>query len=366
MVMTASPDLIFELVLPSPPSAAETAAIGSFVQGALPFQFQVSESVFNTSNSVLSVGFWLANDGSTTTQLQDSLRASSFISGGMTVDLFVSKAAIQQRADQVWANEPKNQAVEGGHITLNNNISVDVTGSGIVTTVGGGYHVEVFHHQVLPTVGFTYTITDTLAIQAGVLQLSNESTHVQLSQSGIIVDSLIISLLSPILGVIAFFGAELGGGLADPHRQGVGAQLAGDWPSTVLTPNAPPLTGKVIFTWSQLNMVSGRGISTLGTWSLAARSPQVQIAGPKSLSFAKSQPGATGFYTAELTDLQGDGATVVWGGAADGGNLTTRVDFDSGGFFSIRVSVTDVDNISATAATIVQVTELRKGGGETP
>lgn len=364
--MTVSPDLIFELVLPSPPSAAETAAIVSFVQGALPFQFQVSESVFNTSNSVLSIGCWIVNDGSTTTQLQDSLRASSFISGGMTVDLFVSKAAIQQRADQVWATEPKNQAVEGGHITLNNNISVDVTSSGIVTTVGGGYHVVVFHHQVLPTVDFTYTITDSLTIQSAVLQLSNESTHVQLSQSGIIVDSLLISLLSPILGAIAFFGAELGGGLADPHRQGVGAQLAQNWPSIVLTPNAPPLTGKVIFTWSQLNMVSGRGISTLGTWSLAARSPQVQITGPKSLSFSKSQPGATAFYTAELTDLQADGATVVWSGAADGGNLTTRVTFDTGGFFSIRVSVTDVDNMSATAATSVQVTELTKGGGHTP
>jgi hypothetical protein len=95
-------------------------------------------------------------------RISSHLRASSFISGGMTVELFVSKAAIQQRADQVWATEPKNQAVEGGHITLNNNISLDVTSSGIVTTVGGGYHVVVFHHQVLPTVDFTYTITDSL------------------------------------------------------------------------------------------------------------------------------------------------------------------------------------------------------------
>jgi hypothetical protein len=145
----------------------------------------------------------------------------------------------------------------------------------------------------------------------------------------------------------------------------VGAQLANGWPSVILTPISPPLTGKVIFTWAQLNL-DGSGLRTLGTWNPALRNPQVGIVGPTALSFKEGQPGATGFYSVELTDLVKDGATVVWGGEAAGGGLKTSVQFDTAGDFSITVRVTDVDNVSATAATNVAVTETSDGHHHPP
>lgn len=145
----------------------------------------------------------------------------------------------------------------------------------------------------------------------------------------------------------------------------MGAQLALGWPSVILTPISPPLTGKIVFAWNKLN-VDDSGVRTLGTWNLAVRSPQVRIAGPTALSFKEGQPGATGFYTVELTDLVKDNPTVVWGGDASGGDLSTMVQFDTGGHFSITVRVTDVDNVSATTAMNVAVTETRDGEHHPP
>jgi hypothetical protein len=152
-----------------------------------------------------------------------------------------------------------------------------------------------------------------------------------------------------------------GGGLFDPHAKGAGAQIANGWPSAALTPIKPPLSGKLVFTWGELN-VDNSGVRTVGTWNLDVRSPEVHIVGPTDLSFNESQPGVMGRYTVELTDLR-DGVTVVWGGEAAGGDLTTTVQFDNGGDFTITARVTDVDNVSATGATNVTVTETSDDRG---
>jgi hypothetical protein len=220
---------------------------------------------------------------------------------------------------------------------------------------------------VLPSVDFTYTITDSLTIdQSGALK-ANESTDLHLSALGIIEESVLIGLLNQFLGGVTFFGGILAGGLADPHEAGVGAQLAARWPSPkgILTPTSPPLTGKVIFTWGKLN-VDGSGLRTLGTWNLAIRSPEVRIVGPTALSFKETQPGVIGSYTVNLTDLRAAGASVVWGGEAQGAGFRTTVQFDTPGVFSIQARVTDVDNMSATGATRVAVAETTGGGGHRP
>ena len=305
----------------------------------------------------LTIGLWIAQDGFTDAQLQDSLRASSFISSGMTADLFVSAAVIRLAADQAWATVQKRIPQTIGFVTLNDKINVDISSAGIVSEVDGAYHP-----QVLPKIDFSYTIKDSLTIdQSGVLK-PNESTDLHLSTLGVIEESVLIGLLNSFLGAVVFIsGGVLGTGLADPHA-GVGAQLANSWPTVILTPTSPPLTGKVIFTWSKVN-VDNSGVSTLGTWNLALRSPQVRIAGRSTLSFPNTNPSVSSTYrVVDFTDLEIEGATVVWSGEAEGGGLITTVEFDSPGAFSIQARVTDVDNVSATAATTVTVTETQGHG----
>jgi hypothetical protein len=353
--MALSPDVIFELFLPSQPSADEAATIVGSVQRNLPGSFQKSENVWNNNNNVLTIGLWIAQDGFTDAQLQDSLRASSFISSGMTADLFVSAAVIRLAADQAWATAQKRIPQTIGFVTLNDKINVDVSSAGIVSEVDGAYHP-----RVLPKIDLSYTIKDSLTIdQSGVLK-PNESTDLHLSTLGVIEESVLTGLLNQFLGAVVFIS---GGVLErDPHA-GVGAQLANNWPTVILTPTSPPLTGKVIFTWSKVN-VDNSGVSTLGTWNLALRSPQVRIAGRTTLSFPNTNPSVSSTYrVVDFTDLEREGATVVWSGKAEGGGLTTTVEFDSPGTFSIQARVTDVDNVSATAATSVTVTETQ-GHGE--
>jgi hypothetical protein len=356
--MALSPDVIFELFLPAEPSTDQKAEIVGFVQGGLPVPVQQPVTVWNPDHNVLTIGFWIVTDGFTEDQLQASLRASSFISGtgSMTAGLFFSTALIRGAAAQGWPPQ-----TPPAHITFDNNINLEVSSAGIVTTVRGAYHPPI-----LPSVGFTYTINDSLTLnQSPPPALHyNESTRLQLSFWDVLANDAILGLLEPFLpGVfwVTFAVGLFGGELFDPHAQGPGATLANAWPSTVLTPISPPLSGKVIFTWGKLN-VDDSGIRTIGTWNLAVRSPQVQIVGPRSLQLKASAGSVTGGYTFNANSDLNQVASVVWGGDANGTAYHTVVNFGAGGDYSIQVSVTDVDNVTATAATNVRVTETRNGG----
>ena len=358
--MALSPDVIFELFLPAEPSTDQKAEIAGFVRGGLPEVIQEPvPPVWNPDKNVLTIGFWIVTTGFTQDQLEASLRASSFISGHVpqTLGLFISTGYISIVAFETL-NLPKKLDASVGYITLDN-LSVTASTAGIVTRVFGRYHPEV-----LPDVFFTYTISDTLAVNhsgEGPPLKYNESTDLQLDA---VSAAIVAGTLSSFLGgsVVGFFVGgfvfgfgQFGGGLFDPHAQGAGAKLADGWPGAALTPISPPLTGKLDFNWGELN-VDNSGVRTVGTWNFDVRSPEVHIDGPTELSFNESQPGVMGRYTVELTDLRGDVA-VVWGGDAAGVGLTTTVQFDNGGDFAITARVTDVDNVSATGATNVTVTE---------
>jgi len=364
--MALSPDVIFELFLPAEPSTDQKAQIGGFVRGGLPEVIQEPvPPVWNPQKNVLTIGFWIVTTGFTLDQLEASLRASSFISGtgSETIGLFISTGYISIVAFEVLGL-PKKLGASVGYITLDN-LSVTTSSAGIVTRVFGRYHPEV-----LPDISFTYTISDTLALNTSGKRpplTYNESTDLQIDIGAA---AIVAGILSSFLGgsVVGFFVGgfvfgvgQFGGGLFDPHAQGAGAKLADGWPGAVLTDFSPPLTGKLDFNWGELN-VDNSGVRTVGTWNFDVRSPQVQIVGPTELSFNESQAGVMGRYTVEFSDLRGDVA-VVWGGEAAGGDLTTTVQFDNGGDFDITARVTDVDNVSATGATTVTVTETSDDRG---
>jgi hypothetical protein len=358
--MGLSPDVIFELFLPAEPSTDQKAEIAGVVQGGLPVQVQQSvPPVWNPDKNVLTIGFWIVTDGFTEDQLVASLRASSFISGtgSMTVGLFNSGAYILLTAAE-GLKLPKREGEPLGYIILDN-LNVEVSSS-VVTTLFGSYHP-----QILPHVRFTYTVTDSLTLNqsgdGGPPLKYKESTDLQWDRGGVIEEAVLVSMVNLLLGGVVFFGGMFGGGLFDPNAKGVGAQVANGWPKSALTPISPPLSGKVIFTWGELN-VDDSGVRTLGTWNLAVRSPQVRIVGPTALSFKESAGSVSAGYTFKIVaDLNGV-ASVVWGGDAVGVGLETQVNFGAPGDYTIQVSVTDFDNFTATAATNVTVKETKNGG----
>jgi hypothetical protein len=355
--MAASPDVIVELVVSPCPPQTTIDDITQVVLGIFPLA-QVSEAVcaHNTNvvpnSSVLAVGLWIGRNGATDAQLLDALRAASFISGNRTAALFVSAQMIQGMAAAGWATTNKHQ----GRATLNNTIIVDITSAGIVTKVSGKYDVPV-----LPDISFTDTITETLtlyppgsfpALQAHV------STNLDVSQGGVIADSVLTALISPLLGGIALFGGEIAAAAENPQEAAVGTSLANSWPSVVLI--SKPIVGKVTFAWGALT-VDTSGVRTLGTYALAPRSPKVAIAGPTAVSFPRSKGSALESYSVVLTDLRAGNATVVWSGAAHGGSARTTVTFEIAGPFHIHAKVTDTDNVSATGSTTVFVNITGKG-----
>jgi hypothetical protein len=358
--MAASPDVIVELVVSPCPPQNTIDDITQVVMAIFPLAL-VSEAVCANNTkvvpnaSVLAIGLWLGRNGSTDAQLLDALRAASFISGNRTAALFVSAQMIQHMAAASWAGKNKHQ----GRATLNNTIIVDISSADIITKVSGTYDVPV-----LPDISFTDTITETLTLNPPgsfpALQ-AHVSTNLDVSQGGIIADSILIALIAPLLGGIALFGGEIAAAAENPQEAGVGTSLANSWPAVVLI--SKPIVGKVTFTWSALT-VDTSGVRTLGTYALGLRSPKVVIAGPTAVSFPRSKGSALESYSVVLTDLRAGNATVVWSGAAHGGGAHTTVTFEIAGQFHIQAKVTDTDNVSATGGTTVFVNIT--GKGETP
>lgn len=189
--MALSPDIIFELFLPFEPTSQQTDEIAGFVQTGLPVPVQTREPVWNSNKNVLSIGYWIDANGFTEDQLKASVRASSFISGtgSMTAGLFVSTAFVQGAANLSWFKQPKKVDESVGYITLDDNIDTNLSSARIVTKVTGSYHPPV-----LPSVGFTYTISDTLSLNQSPPPAlnSNESTDLKLSTLGVIAEAFLV------------------------------------------------------------------------------------------------------------------------------------------------------------------------------
>jgi hypothetical protein len=355
--MAQSPDVIVELVISPCPPQNTINDITQAVMGIFPLT-QVSEAVCANNTkvvpnaSVLAIGLWIGRNGATDAQLLDALRAASFISGNRTAALFVSAQLIKLMAAAGWATKNKHQ----GRATLSNTITVDIGSSGIITKVNGTYDVPV-----LPDISFTDTITETLTLNPpGSLPplQAHVSTHLDISQSGIITDAVLTALISPLLGGIALFGGEAAAATENPQEAAVGTSLANSWPAVELI--SKPIVGKVTFAWSALT-VDASGVRTLGAYALGPRSPKVTIAGPTAVSFPRSKGSAIETYSVVLTDLRAPNATVAWSGTAHGSGAQTKVTFEIAGEFHIQAKVTDTDNVSAIGATTVLVNVTGKG-----
>ena len=372
--MGASPDVMFQFAFSISLSADAIADIAKSVQ----------DSVFTSStrnyfqkhnilplpaqtvyaNGVLSVGLWIGaaesqdgkwvEDGITDAQRLQALITSGFISGGQTVGFLFSRAMMELRGKADLTAKPTSGVQP-------DSLKVSLSPNEMVTTVKGSYHVPV-----LPDIDFTYTVHEALSLNpqgsSPPLTARAISHNLDVSQLGIIADSILVGLVQNGLGAITLIGEEIAAGTRDPNDPGVGASLAAAWPASNLI--SKPIVGKVTFLWTQLTM-DATAVRTTGHLQVGLRSPQVKILGPTSVSFPQTQPSATETYSVALTDLRPENARVVWGGEARGTGTQTKVRFDIAGTFRITATVTDTDNVSATGATAVGVTITKVGDGRT-
>jgi hypothetical protein len=372
--MGASPDVMFQFAFSISLSADAIAGIAKSVQDSvftpstvdyfrkqniLPLPPQTSYG-----NGVLSVGLWIGaeqgqggkwvEDAVTDAQRLQALMSSGFISGGQTVGFLFSRAMMELRGKADLTAKPTS----GIHP---DSLKVNLSSTEVVTIVKGTYDVPV-----LPDIDFTYTVHEALSLNpqgaSPPLAARAISHNLDVSQLGIIADSILIGLVENGLGGIALIGEEIAAGTRDPHDPGVGASLAAAWPASSLI--SKPIVGKITFLWTHMTM-DATAIRTTGHLQIGLRSPQVKIVGPTAVSFRRTQASATETYSVALTDLRPENARVVWGGAAQGSGPRTQVRFDVAGTFRITATVTDTDNVSATGATAVGVTITKVGDGRT-
>ena len=159
---------------------------------------------------------------------------------------------IQFDANFSWASQPKVV----GRAHLGDQITATVSTAGIRTVVSGYYDVPF-----LPDVDFTITMDEPLALTtpSGQDRAMTATTSVNVDGTGgVLLNSLIIGLLSPILGVVAFFYGEhvIGGAGSGDH--GIGTALAKQWPAFELIhpvfETAKEYTAKIRFDWDRLTV----------------------------------------------------------------------------------------------------------------
>lgn len=311
------------------------------------------------SSNVVSLGVWADPSGFSETQLRRVLANTRLVVPGRTAGLLFTTAAIRLQAAAGWATAEK----QSGRVSFGDDISVDVKPSGIVTKVSGTVDVPF-----LPDVDFTATITDVLSLRpAGSVPplRARSSSDVDLDGPDVITDALIIGLLHPILGQIAFFASETAANRFTPGRGGAGDALANQWPHEILTELRPPLLpGKFTLTWTDLT-VDERGVRTLGTFAGASREPRVSIVGPRAVAIREELGHAQKTYSVDTQDLRAP-LSIDWGGVASGDDETARVLFHSAGSQRLSVEVRDVDGLSDSASATVSVTITEQPPGTDP
>lgn len=313
------------------------------------------------NTNVVTMGLWIGRDNLTEATMRNELAGSSLLTAGHTCALRVSASTIQALADLEWAKTGKRH----GRVTLDEQINVQVRNGRIVTTITGTYDPPLL---IFPDVGFTYTITDTLELEAPGSRpplRTRSDRDVDAGTPGVLAAGLIVGLVSPILGAIVFFAADPIAASQAPTVSSTGSTLASQWPSEILTSIRPPfLPGKFTLNWTDLT-VDQNGVLTSGTFSPEERSPNVLIIGPRRVTVREAIGDAPRRYRIDPRDLRPP-LTIHWTGAGQGTEPSLSILFREAGVFPLGVSVTDTDGLSDAASTRVQVSVIPLKPGQQP
>ena len=367
--MARAPDVVAEFVVgpTCPPDSVLTLLAGQLSSNFLPEAGAARRSVAvcaargSVGSNVVTVGLWLGAEADPDDELRDELVQSNLLTAARTIALFVPAGSIRMLAEAAWAATDKTI----GRVTLDETIDVDVGDGRIETTVTGSFDPPLL---IFPDVGFTNTVSETLQLApsgTGEVLRATTASDLDVGTPGLLAATLIVGILSPILGAIVFFGAESVAEGQAPDVQGPGGALAAQWPAQILTPVSPPfLPGKFSLTWTDLT-VDEAGVLTLGTFAPEARAPRVSIMGPTNVSFREALGHGTARYGARVSDLRPP-ISAEWSGVTQSTGLSASVFLTSAGNEVIGVQVTDADGLSDSASLTVHVSVIPLEDGQQP
>jgi hypothetical protein len=302
---------------------------------------------------VLSVGVWADAEGNSEARLEAALASAGQLMPGRGAALSFTAHAIQVMASLAWRDVNKKVDLPLGFLRLSDDLRVTIADGRIVTTVTGVHKV-----RLLPNTPFKVTIFERLGVDrtgAGSPIVVAETTRRR--EFGSLKLAALVSFVNPALGALVFWQ---GSNLADrtiPESTdgGAGSTLATQWPSEILTEIAPPiLPGKFLLIWTEIS-VSEMGVVTRGAILPSARAPQVQIAGPGSITLHQPHGSTTETYEAVFEDLRQPLRRLRWiiDGANAGRGRTQSVRFGNPHLVDpppesrmLRVEVTDADELT--------------------
>lgn len=291
------PDLLMELVLPALASC-NAPGVASALQDEVGRSFPGATREFKcVNNTRAKLGLWLRTL-STTDQDHDArvrgLDATSVVntSAGETVGFGVPRSVIQSQVEATWAAQPKTLDHNGnpasGPVHLSSHsLTFDGTNKKIQLQVDG------YDTDPVPDVSFTYKSWATLSTQNGQFKCQPGSDfHADTTWQWILGGAFLgLTFVAPWITPIftftlanAFFLQGTIISSIDPPSptNATFCDAAASVPQKVLLKGVPPYVpakNKLVFDYTRAS--TDTGMVAAGTWSLAQRTPSLQVAGTR-------------------------------------------------------------------------------------
>jgi hypothetical protein len=278
--------------------------------------------------------------------------------------VFINAAFVKRVAREAYDMSPKRLDHEGNpkadgpvHLT-----GFDVRfqfPDRIITTISG------YDESPLPDVNFRLIVTDKFSVVGRTIDVQSD-TDLDTDRTWIHVlaglSALVASLVHPIflLAAAAFITESIIIGSLDPDdKAGAGAVVAQRIPSDMLIAGGL----KAVPSYDRVTVTTA-GVVALGNLLVVPRDPAVSVLGPRQIAVSPGQTTVTKTYQANMRDLRSP-IRFQWTGGGTAATPTrkvTAVRFDVSGLEpgksvnrEVRVTVTDADNLSATAAVFARI-----------
>jgi hypothetical protein len=305
------------------------------------------------------VGVWLAPtaDPLVSAARDRGTRLLTPIRGSESFAVFISVGFIKAEAQKEFDKAPKSTD-HAGNPTLNG--PVHITGHDvalkfpdkIITTIFG------FDTTPWPDVSFKLITTDTFRISGSSVDIESDTDLDASVGIFIVLGIFFLPIFSPLS--IVFFGeaAYIGSRDADDRGAAAGGPVADRIPRDIF------LRGGIKFVpVYERVVVTTPGVVAGGGMLVVPRDPLVSILGPRSISVTAGETRVTKAFQAHTRDLLQP--RFLWTGAGTPSNAqakVTNITFDLAGLDvgestlrEVRLTATDADNLTATAAAMVRI-----------
>jgi hypothetical protein len=315
----------------------------------------------DTGRRTQKFGIWLtlATSESVSNARDRGVQAIDFSIPSRSFTFFISSSFLRRIASDAWDNQPK---ILNGDFIPDPNGPIHLTSFSVsfdfpdkvVTKVGG------FDERPWPDLPFEYVVTDTMTVNGFKVKadsvtklIADDTLQKILAAISLPVGGILLSSL--FLAQVIFISL-----IDDPDPQsGVGGVAAELFPTELMIRGGK----KIVLIYGTPPRVTGGGIWAEGGFLSVNREPSVSILGKSEIAVKPGSSFVTGVYEVTTEDLLSP-LSISWKadnpvlGSPKRTSLAFRYPEASPGEIierQISVSVTDVDNLVATAEKTVRI-----------